>query len=161
MWKLDHKEGWVPKNWCFQIVELEKTLESPLDSKEIKPVNPKRNQSWIFIGKTEAEAETPIFWPPDAKNWVIEKKTLMRERLMAGGERDDRGWDGWMASSTQWTWLWANSGRSWRTGKPGLLQFTESQRVGHDLETEQQQKAGTFIPFIDWISKVLRIEDNT
>ena len=68
MWELDHKEGWVPKNRCFWIVMLEKTLESPLDSKEIKPVNPKENQPWIFIGSTDAEAETPILWPPDVKS---------------------------------------------------------------------------------------------
>ena len=73
MWKLDYKESWVPKNGCFWIVVLEKTLEIPLDSKEIQPVNSKRNQSWIFIGRTDAEAETPIFWPPDEKNWLIGK----------------------------------------------------------------------------------------
>ena len=73
MWELDHKEGCVPKNWCFWTVVLEKTLESPLDCKEIKPVNPKGNQSWIFIGRTEAEAETPKLWPPDVKNWLSEK----------------------------------------------------------------------------------------
>ena len=68
MWELDHKEGWASKNWCFQTVVLEKTLESSLDSKEIKPVNPKGNQLWIFIGRTDAEAEAPILWPPDAKS---------------------------------------------------------------------------------------------
>ena len=73
MWQLGHKEGWAPKNGCFQIVVLEKTLERPLDSKEIKPVNPKRNQPWIFIGRIDAEAETPIVWPPDAKSWLIRK----------------------------------------------------------------------------------------
>ena len=73
MWELDHKEGWVPKNWCFWNVVLEKTLESPLDCKEIKPVNLKGNQSWIFIGETDAEAEAPILWPPDAKSWLIGK----------------------------------------------------------------------------------------
>ena len=73
IWKLDHKEGWKPKNWCFWTVVLEKTLESPLDCKEIKPVNPKGNQSWIFIGRTDAEAETPILLPPDAKNCFISK----------------------------------------------------------------------------------------
>ena len=73
MWELDHKESWMPKNWCFWTVVLEKTLESPLDCKEIQPVHPKGNQSWIFIGRTDAEAETPILWPPDAKNWLIEK----------------------------------------------------------------------------------------
>ena len=71
MWELDHKEGWVPKNWCFQTVVLEKTLESLLDSKEIKPVRPKGNQLLLFIGRTDAEAEAPIFWLPDAKNWLI------------------------------------------------------------------------------------------
>ena len=73
MWELDHRQGWALKNWCFQILVLVKTLESPLDSKEIKPVNPKGNQRWIFIGRTDAEAETPILWPPDAKNWLIGK----------------------------------------------------------------------------------------
>ena len=73
MWKLDHKENWVPKNWCFQIVVLEKTLESPLDSKEIKPVNPKGNQSWIFFGRTDAEADAPKLGPPDVKNQLIGK----------------------------------------------------------------------------------------
>ena len=69
----DYKESWAPKNWCFWTVMLEKTLESPLDCKEIKPVHPKGNQSWIFIGRTDAEAETPIFWPPNVKNWPIGK----------------------------------------------------------------------------------------
>ena len=73
MWELDHKEGWEPKNWCFLIVVLEKTLESPLDSKEIKPVNPKGNQPWIFIGRTDAEADAPILWPPDVKSQLIGK----------------------------------------------------------------------------------------
>ena len=73
MWKLNLKEGWTPKNWYFQIVVLEKTLESPLDSKEIKPVNTKGNQPWIFTGRTDAEAEAPILWPPDAKSWLIGK----------------------------------------------------------------------------------------
>ena len=73
MWELDYKESWVLKNWCFWTVVLEKTLESPLDCKEIQPVHPKGNQSWIFIGRTDAEAETTILWPPDAKNWLIGK----------------------------------------------------------------------------------------
>ena len=73
MWALDYKESWVPKNWCFRTMMLEKTLESPLDYKEIQPVHPKGNQSWIFIGRTDAEAEAPILWPPDAKNWLIWK----------------------------------------------------------------------------------------
>ena len=73
MWELGYKESWVPKNWCFWTVVLEKTLESPLDCKEIKPVHPKGNQSWIFIGRTDAEAEGPILWPPNVKNWLIGK----------------------------------------------------------------------------------------
>ena len=71
IWEFDYKESWAPKNWCFGTVVLEKILESPLDWKEIKPVNPKGNQSWIFIGRTDAKAETPILWPPDEKNWLI------------------------------------------------------------------------------------------
>ena len=73
MWELNPKEGWAPKNWCFWAVVLENTLESPLDSKEIKLINPKGNQSWIFIGRTDAETEAPILWPPDAKSWLIGK----------------------------------------------------------------------------------------
>ena len=73
MWELDYKENWAPKNWCFWTVVLEKTLESPLDHKEIRPVNPKGTQPWIFIGKTDAETESLIFWPPDAKSWIIGK----------------------------------------------------------------------------------------
>ena len=88
MWELDHKEGWAPKNWCFQTVVTEKTLESPLDCKEIQPVNLKGNQPWIFIGRTDPEAETPILWPPDAKSWLIEK-TLMLGKFE---NRRRRGW---------------------------------------------------------------------
>ena len=73
IWELDYKESWAPKNWCFWTVVLEKTLESPLDCKEIQPVHPKGNQSWIFIGRTDAEAEAPILWPPDVKNWLLRK----------------------------------------------------------------------------------------
>ena len=80
MWELDHKESWVPKNWCLWTVVLEKALESPLDCTKIKPVNPKGNQSWICIGRTDAEAEALILWPPDAKNWLI-GKTLMLGKI--------------------------------------------------------------------------------
>ena len=73
MWELDHKEGWALKNWCFWTVVLEKTFANPLDCKEIQPVHPKGKQSWIFIGRTDAEAETPVLWPPDAKNWLTGK----------------------------------------------------------------------------------------
>ena len=111
MWGLDQKEGWVPKNWCFWMVVLEKTLDSFLDSKEIQPVHSKGNQSWMFMGRTDAEAEAPILRPPDVKNWLLWKRPWCWERLKAGGEGDDRGWDGWMASPTQWTWVWVNSRR--------------------------------------------------
>ena len=86
MWELDYKECWMPKNWCFWTVVLENTLKSPLDSKEIKPVNPKGNQSWIFIGRTDAKAETPILWPPDAKNWLT-GNTLMLGKVEGGRRR--------------------------------------------------------------------------
>ena len=89
MWELDYKESWAVTNWCFWTVVLEKTLESPLDCKEIQPVHPKGDQSWIFIGGTDAEAESPILWPPDAKNWLIWKDWCW-ERLKVGGEGDDR-----------------------------------------------------------------------
>ena len=115
VWELDHKEGWALKIWCFWTVVLEKTLESPLVCKEIQPVHPKGNQSWIFIGRTDAEAETPTLWPPHAKNWLIWKDpdTGKDWRREAKGMT---GWDGWIASSTQWTWVWANCGRQWRQG---------------------------------------------
>ena len=136
MWELDYKESWAPKNWCFWPVVLEKTLESPLDCKEIQPVHPKGHQSWMFIGRTDVEPETPILRPPDAKSWLILKRPWCWERLRSGGEGDNRGWDGWMASLTQRTWVWVNSGSWWWTGRPGVLRFMESQRVRHDCSTE-------------------------
>ena len=135
MWQLDYKDDWVLKNWCFWTVVLEKTPESPLDSKEIQPVHPKGDQSWIFIGRTDAEAETPVLWSRDARNWLIWKRPWCWERLRAGGEGDDRGWDSWMVSLTQRTWVWVDSGSWWWTGRPGMLQFMGSQRVGHDWAT--------------------------
>ena len=130
MWELDHKEVWAPKSWCSWIVVLEKTLESPLDCKVIKPVNPKGNQPWIFTGKTDAKAEAPILWPLDAKTWLNEK-TLALGRIRGWRRRGNGGWDGWTASLTQWRWVSAKSRRQWRTGKPGVLQCMGSQRVGH------------------------------
>ena len=106
MWELDCEESWTLKNWCFQTIVLEETLESPLDSKKIKSVNPKGNQPWIF---TDAEAETNNLapWYEELTHW---KRPWCWERWKAGSEGDDRGWDGWMASLTQWKWVWANSG---------------------------------------------------
>ena len=146
MWELDYKEGWVPNNWCFWTVVLEKTLENHLDCKEIQPVNPKGNQSWIFIGRTDAEAETPILWPPDSLELTHWKRPWCWARLKAGGEGDNRGWDSWMASLTLWTWVWASSRSWWWTGKPGLLQSMGSHRVGHDWMTE--------LNWTDWGSKM-------
>ena len=135
MWKLDYKGNWVLKNWCFWTVVLEKTLESPMYCKEIQPVHPKGNRSLIFTGRTDAEAETPILWPPDTKKWLL-REDWCWERLKMGREEDDRGWDGWMASPTLWTWVWASSRTWWWTRKPGVLQSMGSQRVGHDWATE-------------------------
>ena len=109
MWELDHREGWAPKNWCFWTVVLEKAFESPLDCKEIKPVNPKGDQPWIFIRKTDAEVEALILWPPDVKSQIIGKRPWCWERLKAEGKEEGRGWDGCMASLTQWPWVWGNS----------------------------------------------------
>ena len=130
MWELDCEERWVPKNWCFWTVVLEKTLEGPLDCKEIQPVHPKGDQSWVFIGRTNVEAETPIHWWYSntlviLQYWSKELTDLKRcwcwERLRAGGEGDDRGWDGRIVSLTQWTWVWINSGSWWWTGRPGVV----------------------------------------
>ena len=129
MWELDYKESWAPKNWCFWTVVLEKTLESPLDCKEIKPVNPKGNHPWIFIGRADTVSEAPILWPPDenwltgkdpdaGKDWRQEKKREQRMRCLDGI---------------------TDSGRQWRRGKPGVLQSIGLQRVAHDWTTEQQQ----------------------
>ena len=130
IWELYYKESWAQNNWCFWTVVLEKTLESALECKEIQPVRPK-DQYWIFIGRTDAEAETPILGPPDEKSWLIWKDPDA-ERLKACGEGDGRGWNGWMASPTQWTWVWVNSGGWWWTGRPDLLQSIGSQRVVHN-----------------------------
>ena len=136
MSELDHKEGWVPKSRCFWNVVLEKTLESPLGCKEIQPVHPKGDPSWVFIRRTDAEAETPILWPPDVKNWLIWKDPNAGKDWRQKEKGTTRGWDGWMASLTQWTWVWLNSGSWWWTGRPGVLQFMGSERVRHDWATE-------------------------
>ena len=134
--ELDHKESWVPKNWCFWTVVLEKTFENPLACKEIQPIYPKGNQSWIFIGMTDAEAEAPILWPPDVKNWLIgkdpdaEKDWRPEEKWTT--EDEMVGWE----SSTQWTWVWASSRSGWWIGKPGLLLSMGSQIVDYNWVTE-------------------------
>ena len=114
-----------------------KTLEHPLHCKESRPVHPKGNEPWILIGRTDVEDEAPILWPPDVKSWLTGKDPDAGKDW--GGEGGNRRWDCWMASLTQWTWIWASSRRWWRTGKPGVLLSMGLQRVRHDLATEQQQ----------------------
>ena len=125
--------NWVLKNRCFQSGML-KTLESPLDNKEIKPVNSKGNQPWIFIGRTDAEA--PILCPPDSKSRLIVKHSNSGKDEGQEEKAGSRGWDGWRASLTQRTWVWANSGRQWKTRKSGVLQSMGC-RVRHDSATKQ------------------------
>jgi len=135
IWELDYKENWTPKNWCFSTVVLEKTFESPLDCKEIKPVSPTENQSWIFIGRTYDKTEAPILWPPDAKNWLFgrdpdaRKDWRQAEKRMA--EDEMVGWHHWLdGHEFEWT-LGVGDGQG------GLVcWFMGSQRVGHDWATE-------------------------
>ena len=136
MRELDCEESWALKNWCFCTVVLEKTLESPLDCKEIQPVHPKGDQSSVFIGRTDAKAETPILWPPDSKNCLLRKDPDVGKDWRQEEKGMDRGWDGWMASPTQWTWVWVNSESWWWTGRPGVLQSMGSQRVRHEWATQ-------------------------
>ena len=138
MSELDCDESWVPKNWCFWTVVLEKTLESPLDCKEIQPVHYEGDQPWVFFGRNDAKAESLVLWPPHVKSWLIGKDWCW-EGLGAGGKGENRGWDGWMASWTRWTWVWVNSptrGSWWWTGRLGMLQFMGSQRARDDWATE-------------------------
>ena len=131
------------KSWTIKKAEhgrtdvfelLEKTLESPSDCKEIQPVNPNGNQSWIFFERTDTEAETTTLWPPDVKNWL--KSPWFWERLKVG-EGDDRGWDGWIASLNQWTWVWVNSRSWWWTGRAWCaVVHGVAKRVRQDWVTE-------------------------
>ena len=143
MWELVHKEGWaVLKNWCFWTVVLEKTLESPLDSKEIKPVNPKRNQPWIFIGSVNAEAEAPILWPPNGKNWLLRKDPDAGEdwRQEEKGMTEDKmvGWHHQL-NGHEFQQTPEDSG-----GQRSLPCYSPwDQRVGHGLVIEQQKHMGS------------------
>ena len=147
MWVLDYKESWVPKNWCFWTVVLEKTLESPLDSKEIKPVHPRGNLSWIFIQTTDVEAETPILWPRDAKSWLNGKdpdagkdwrqeKKGTTEDEMVGWHHQLSGPAAAAAAKSLQSWVWVDFGSWWWTGRPGMLQSVGLQRVRHDWVIE-------------------------
>ena len=132
VWMLDYKESWTLKNWCYWTDLLEKTLESPLDCKEIQLVNPKGNNSledWCW----KWSSNTLTTW---CEGLTHLKRSWCWERLKVGVEGDDRGWDGLMASQTRWTWVWASSGSWWWTGKPDMLQSMVLQRVGHDWGTE-------------------------
>ena len=144
MWELDHKESWALTNWCFGTVVLETTLESPLDWKETKPVNPKGNQSWIFIGRTDAIAETPILWPPDVKNWLTGKDPD------AGKDwrQEEKGMtkDEWLDGITESTDMSLSrlqelvmDREAWYAVVMGL------QRVRQDLTTEKQQICQTLV----------------
>ena len=135
MWELDCEESWVPKNWRFWSVVLEKTLESPLDCKEIQAVHSKGDQSWVFFGRTDAKAETPVLWPPHAKSWLIGKDSDARrdwgQEEKGTTEDEMAGWHHWLdGHEFEWTPGVVNSGR------PGVLQFMGSQKVRQNWETE-------------------------
>ena len=134
MWELDYKESWTQKNWCFWTVVLERTLESPLDCKENQPVHPKGDQSWVLEGlllKLKLQYFGHLMWTTDSL-----EKPWCWECLKAEAEGNDRGWDGWMASLTRWTWDWASSMSWWQLGKPGMLQSMGLERIVHDWVTE-------------------------
>ena len=143
MWELDHKESWVLKNWCFWTVVLEKTLESRLDCKEIQPVHPKENhwRDWCWNWNSNTLATSC----EELTNWKI---LWCWEGLGSGGEGDDRGWDGWMASPTRWTWVWVKFGSWWWTGRPGGVQFMGSQRVRHDWATDLNWNLKTAMQYL-------------
>ena len=135
MWVLDCEESWAPKNWCVWTVVLEKTLESPLDCKEIQPVH-SEDQTWDFFGRKwywSCNSSTLVISCEELTDW---KRLWCWEGLEVEGEGNDRGWDGWMALLTRWTWVWVNSGSWWWTGRPGVLQFMGSQRVVYYWATE-------------------------
>ena len=139
MWELDHKESWELKNWCFWTVVLERDLESPLDCKEIQPVYPKGNQSWILEGLEGPMLKLKVqYFGHLMQRMDSLEKTLMLGKIEGMRRRGQqrRGWDGWMTSPTWWTWVRANSGSWWWTGKPSMLQSMGSQRVRHDWAIE-------------------------
>ena len=153
MWELNSEENWVPKNWCFWTMVLEKTLESPLDCKEIQPVHPKGDQSWVFIGRTDVEAETLILWPPHVKSWLIGKDP---DAGRDWGQEEKEMTDGWMASPTRWARVWVNSRSWWWTGRPGMLWFMGWQRVGQDWATELKANVTSY-----WVCHCVCVEGVT
>ena len=156
MWELEHKEGWLPKNGCFWTMVPEKTVESSLECKKTKPLNPEGNPSWIFIGRTDVEVFKLQYFGHLMRRADSLKKTLTLWKTEGRKRRGDRGCDGWTASPTQWTWGGETYGRWWRTGKPRVLQSMGLQRAGHNWATEQQQHIYTSIIIIKYIcSKLL------
>ena len=136
VWELDCEESWVLKNWCLWTGVFEKTLESPLDCKEIQPVHSKGDQPWVFSGRNDAKAETPVLWPHHAKSWLIGKDSDAGrdwgQEEKGTTEDEMAGWH----HRLDWRWVWVNSGSWWWTRRPGVLQFMGSQRVGHNWATE-------------------------
>ena len=136
MWELNHKEGWVLKKLMLLNCGVGEDSWESLGLQG-DPTSPFwRRSVLVFFGRSDAKAEIPVLWPPDAKKWLFRKRPWCQERLKAGGEGDDIGWDGWTVSLTQWTWVWVSSGSWWWTGKPGMLQSMGSKRVGHNWATE-------------------------
>ena len=134
MRELDCEESWALENWWFWTLVLEKTLESPLDCKEIQSVHSEGDQLWDFFGRNDAKAETPVFCPPHAKSWLIGKDSDAGRdwgQEEKGTEDEMAGWHHWLDG-----WVWVNSGSWWWTGRPGVLRFMGSQRVGHDWVTK-------------------------
>ena len=145
MWELDCEESWPLKNWCFWTAVLEKTLESPLDCKEIQPVHSEGDQSWVFFGTNDAKAETPVLWPPHAKSWLIGKDSdAGRDWVQEEKGTTEDEMPGWH-HRLDGQWIWVNSKSWWWTGRPGVLQFMGSQRVGHDWATELNWSLGMII----------------
>ena len=142
--KAEHQRTDTFELWCWR------RLLSPLDCKEIKPINPKGNQSWIFTGRTDAEAEAPIFGPPDVKSQLTGKDTDPGLRLKIGGEEGDRGWDGWMASLTQWTWIWTTPGDGEGQGSLaccnpwGCKESDTSEQLNSNSDRQGQLSTGPF-----------------
>ena len=147
MWELDCEESWVLKNWCFWTVVLEKTLEGPLDCKEIQPVHSEGDQPWVFIGRTDLKPKLQYF------GHLMLSVDLLEKTLMVGetGGRRRRGQQRmrWVGGITaRWTWVWVNSGSWWWTGRPGVLQFMGSQRGGHDWATDLNWLVSNYVSYL-------------
>ena len=157
MWELDYKESWALKNWCFWTVVLEKTLESPLDCREIQPVHPKGDQSWVLIGRTDAEAETSILWPPDATSWLTGKDPDAG-RLQAVGEGDNRGWDGITDSidmSLSKLGELVMDREAWRAEIHGVTQWRDWTRTTQTAILKSHQWNRLQGPLSNWDSRLL------